>query len=104
MTSRAAPDQDPLAAITLEAWALTEFGYGHTIGTEIPNVSGVLAENFLNAYPEGSPHRQETEDTLQGYHDMDPLDPDYEATRRFIALVLARRFGPLPPETGEKSL
>jgi hypothetical protein len=92
-------NQEPKEPASTEARILTDLGYAHVLGNPVPASSpgaepDVLAENFLDAYPDDSPHRQETEDLLTGYLAMDPSDPDYPATRRHILRYVETWFGP----------
>ena len=96
-------DKEPRQPISIEEWVLTDFGYAHVLGKPIPEISpsgktGVLAEDFLDAYPAYSPHRQDTEDLLEWYREADPADPDYSAIRDDISRYLEVQFGPPSPE------
>lgn len=97
------PGTEAETPISIGEWALTDLGYGEIIGQPIPspdaNAPKVLAEDFLDLYPAGSQHRQDTEDLLEGYREMDPTDPDYEGTRRLILRYFKTWFGPPPSET-----
>ena len=85
---------------SLEARVLRDLGYADVLGKPIPPLnerggSDVLADNFLDAYPEGSSHRQETEEMLLAFSDMDPSDGDYAFMREHIRRYFEAWFGPV---------
>ena len=77
----------------IEEWALTSLGYGHCLDASVGGNLPVQGRNFLDAYGD-SPHRQNTEDLLLEFKDMDPTDPDYEPTKQYILRFLKAQFGP----------
>lgn len=91
-----------------EAVALARLGYAHVLGKPIPKDTlvrlgakhvldrTVLSENFLEAYPENSPHLQQTADVLEEFRDIDPTHPDYPGVSEFILTYFETIFGPLP--------
>src|ERR1700756_3364910 len=99
---RARHNKEPVEPVSIEAWVLTEFKYADLLGKPIPKTSpggetGVLAEDFLNAYPKDSPHRQDTQDLLEWFRDADPAHPHYQVIKDDISRHLKALFGP-PPE------
>jgi hypothetical protein len=79
--------------VRIEEWVLTNLGYGYRLDTPISEKSTIQGRNFLDAYGQ-SPHRQDTEDLLLEFKDMEPTDPDYEATKNYIMRFLQAQFGP----------
>jgi hypothetical protein len=94
--------ESPELEMSIEEWILTKLGYSHCLDTTISPDSTVTGRNFLEAYGE-SPHRQSTEDILEGFKDMDPSDPDYETARAYILRFLEAQFGPSVSETNDAS-
>lgn len=86
----------------IEEWILTKLGYGHCLDMIVSPGSTITGRNFLDAYGE-SPHRQKTEDILEGFKDMDSSDPDYDATKAYISRFLEAQFGPSVSETNDIS-
>jgi hypothetical protein len=95
------PSTDTMEVIraqSIEAWTLVELGYSHTLDVPLPG-SDILGKDFLSAYGD-SPHREATEDLLEGFKDMDPAEPDYEPTKTYILRYLEAQFGPPQPQNG----
>lgn len=80
----------------LEEEVLTKIGRSHYIpmpvqiggrrvynGTEL-----VCGRNFLDAYPTGSPHRQATEDMLQGFAGMEPTEDGYAQSSDYLVRMI----------------
>lgn len=53
----------------------------------------VTGRNFLDAYKDPE-KRQDTQDLLRGFLDLDQNDPDYEPTKIYILTFLNARFRP----------
>lgn len=83
----------------IEEWTLNALGYSHCLDVAVTDDSTVLGRNFLDAYGE-SPHRQKTEDRLDGFRDMDASDPDYEDSKAYILRFLKAKFGPPGQDNG----
>lgn len=86
-------NQEHIDGMRIEEWTLSHLGYGHCLDAAVSEESEVKGRNFLDAYGQ-SPHRQDTEDLLLEFRDMDPSDPDYEATKVYILRFLKAQFGP----------
>lgn len=85
----------------IEEWTLRTLGYEGFLDQEFGGY-GVVGRNFLDAYG-ASPHRQNTEDLLEGFRDMDETDPDYEGMKEYILRFLRTQIGPLTAEDGDKT-
>ena len=55
---------------------------------------GATGANFLDAYPAGSSHREQTEDILTEFAAMSTSDPDYQQTKDYILSWLRASFEP----------
>jgi hypothetical protein len=86
-------EREPVSTPTIEEWTLERLGYAHCLDQEL-FIGGnpVVARNFLACYG-NSPHRQNTEDLLEGFRMMDPSDADYEATKQYIGGYLKTILG-----------
>ena len=95
------PSGEELPQPTVEEWVLRELGYESALGSPIPRKipgakEGVLAEHFLDAYPEGSTKRGDTAIYIDAFQHMKPGDEDYERTRKHISFYIEHMFGPPP--------
>jgi hypothetical protein len=86
-----------------EEWVLRELGYDSAIGSIIPKSlsgmkEGVLAENFLDAYPDGSTHREGTRIEIDLLRHADPGSEEYARIRRHTSRYIKAIFGPPPTE------
>jgi hypothetical protein len=77
---------------TIEERALVRLGYEHCLDTPLEEGAPTVGRYFLDAYG-NSPKRQDTEDLLRGFVDMDEADPDYPATRTYITRFIEPYFG-----------
>ncbi len=78
---------------SIEEQILQKFGYSHCLDMQLAGGDQpVLGRNFLSVYG-ASPHREQTENLLYGFLDMNTSDPGYRETEGVIATYLGAYFG-----------
>ncbi len=91
---------ETLPETRIEEEVLITLGYEHALDVVIGDNKLVTGRNFLDAYPEDSPHRQSTEDLLIGFRHMDSEDADYDEIRQLLLTYFDAWFGaPKPVES-----
>lgn len=78
----------------IEHLVLVKLGLEQLLDQPVYGGSPATGANFLDAYPDDSPHRTETEDILLAFDEMDAADPDYQQTRELILARLLPAFRP----------
>lgn len=72
--------------VSIEEEIMIAIGFGDRLDEEV--APGVTARHFLDAYPEGSEHRDRTENELYYFADLTPDHPDYEPMRQRFQTML----------------